>query len=804
MIENYSNALINDSFLSIKEYQFIGALLFGTILLVSIITIIVNSKCRHIIESFFSVEKDKISNFFSLVTQKLCIQDTSLLKVQNYAPLDNIKEHHYFLSIDSALKDPNVKNFAMLGNYASGKSSIIQSYFKNYSFNRRKLKNDEYLSISLAEFDYNKSGNEKKSELNLLNNLEKEIVRQIFCSTLRKYIPFSFSSSLKKSKHVVCSLTFFITLLLVVTICHVSDKQVPQIILGYYNFCLSNVIAFGVFISVIVILLYGLLSVFSIKLLSIDSVIGAFKVELEKNSSNSVIDEFFEQILFLLKKSKCNFVIFEDLEKVNNYEVFIHLRNLNLLINDNLTKKKLFRKSNRKIVFIYLLTETVFKSHLDIFKFFDYTLSLCPVSSSSNSCSHMIKMRKEMYEYYKNKTDKKIQKFYDSEKYSRMYSSEYLSNDYLIFLSNFIFDLRLIKKIFNDYQTLFGGFTKLNNLHEFSEVIFSLAVLRSMFPKEYYKLSKNEGVMYEILNKVACLGENGELPQSELTYIKYKFTNNVLLSNNYICKILETKKLAENYRLFMSNLSENILSDEDREYILCLFNSETRYIPDLNLSLDNGELDIILSYFPNYLIKKIQVLNYSLFSLLIQKSKGFLSEFKALRLANGEPSIIKDDIKLADYCVENSIPVEIYTNGAKVPKTFVDGVNKGLFRIILSPDAGSREVYKKIKGKDYFETTWFNIKKYVEETSGNVEVKFILEKGNIDDVDNMINMCLKTGVNKVHLSMDVNISETEFYKYESSFSHFVNRCKNEGINLLSIFTFVPEQIKNKVSNLSTE
>lgn len=297
------------------------------------------------------------------------------------------------------------------------------------------------------------------------------------------------------------------------------------------------------------------------------------------------------------------------------------MRNLNLLINDNLTKKKLFRKSNRKIVFIYLLTETVFKSHLDIFKFFDYTLSLCPVSSSSNSCSHMIKMRKEMYEYYKNKTDKKIQKFYDSEKYSRMYSSEYLSNDYLIFLSNFIFDLRLIKKIFNDYQTLFGGFTKLNNLHEFSEVIFSLAVLRSMFPKEYYKLSKNEGVMYEILNKVACLGENGELPQSELTYIKYKFTNNVLLSNNYICKILETKKLAENYRLFMSNLSENILSDEDREYILCLFNSETRYIPDLNLSLDNGELDIILSYFPNYLIKKIQVLNYSLFSLLIQKSK---------------------------------------------------------------------------------------------------------------------------------------------------------------------------------------
>lgn len=232
------------------------------------------------------------------------------------------------------------------------------------------------------------------------------------------------------------------------------------------------------------------------------------------------------------------------------------------------------------------------------------------------------------------------------------------------------------------------------------------------------------------------------------------------------------------------------------------------------LDLNSQYIEKQLVYFGDY-PKFDQLVGVTYNWFLLYKdfvNKGaFKSDYQTLvkLFSNDEMSIEIINKRLmtlltGDLNYNNSIPVEIYTNGAKVPKTFVDGVNKGLFRIILSPDAGSREVYKKIKGKDYFETTWFNIKKYVEETSGNVEVKFILEKGNIDDVDNMINMCLKTGVNKVHLSMDVNISETEFYKYESSFSHFVNRCKNEGINLLSIFTFVPEQIKNKVSNLSTE
>lgn len=621
MIKNCSNALIYSSFLPIKEYQFIGLVLFSVILLVSIIIIIINSKSRCLIETLFSIVRDKNSKLYRFTGHKLDVQDTSPLKVQDYAPLDNIKEHPYFLSIDSALKEANVKNFAIIGNYSSGKSSVIQSYFKNHSFNGRKFKNNEYLSISLAEFEYTNSLKEKEDYQSSLIDLEKEIVRQIFCSSLRKYIPISFASSLKKSKHFICTLTLFITLILAVTICYDSNKQVPKLLMTYYNFCLSNVIAFGVFISVIAILIYRLLSIFSIKILSYASVIGSFKIELEKNSSNSVLDEFSEQILYLFKKSKCNYVIFEDLERTKNYEVFTHLRNLNLLINNNLTKKRVFRKSNRKIVFIYLITETVFKSHLDIVKFFDYTLSICPVLSISNSCSHMIKIRKELYEFYKNKSDKKLQKIYDSEKYSRMYSSEYLSNDYLLFLSNFIFDLRLIKKIFNDYQTLFGGFTNIDNLHEFSEVIFLLTVLRAMYTKEYYELSKNEGVICEILNKVIQLSDNKELTKSELASIRKKYKNCDILKNDFIFEILKAKKFAENYRLFMSNLSDNILSDKDIKYILSLFDSKLGYIPDLELSLDDGKLDIILSYFPSNLIKKKQVLNWSLFSSLIQKSK---------------------------------------------------------------------------------------------------------------------------------------------------------------------------------------
>lgn len=182
----------------------------------------------------------------------------------------------------------------------------------------------------------------------------------------------------------------------------------------------------------------------------------------------------------------------------------------------------------------------------------------------------------------------------------------------------------------------------------------------------------------------------------------------------------------------------------------------------------------------------------------IFKKRGLLDSLKAIRLANGEPSIIKQDIALANFLLDNKIKAEIFSNGVVYQDVFARGVNLNLFRVILSPDAGSRKVFLNIKGRDFFEKTWRTIKEYEDSTHGNVEVKFIIEKGNYADVDNMVSMCVKCGVRKVHLSMDVTIPESEFKRYVEPLNRFIELCKLNSIELLSIYSLVPAELINYV------
>ena len=58
-------------------------------------------------------------------------------------PKDNLTDEQikpYKEKLDLALSDPKIKNLAITGPYDSGKSSLLQSYFKNREFKRGKIK----------------------------------------------------------------------------------------------------------------------------------------------------------------------------------------------------------------------------------------------------------------------------------------------------------------------------------------------------------------------------------------------------------------------------------------------------------------------------------------------------------------------------------------------------------------------------------------------------------------------------------------------------------------------------------------
>ena len=72
----------------------------------------------------------------------------------DFAPIDLGEDDDHYEQIKFALEDENVKNLAILGSFGSGKSSVINSFFKNKTVYGSKIKADEYVRVSFADFDY--------------------------------------------------------------------------------------------------------------------------------------------------------------------------------------------------------------------------------------------------------------------------------------------------------------------------------------------------------------------------------------------------------------------------------------------------------------------------------------------------------------------------------------------------------------------------------------------------------------------------------------------------------------------------
>lgn len=175
------------------------------------------------------------------------------------------------------------------------------------------------------------------------------------------------------------------------------------------------------------------------------------------------------------------------------------------------------------------------------------------------------------------------------------------------------------------------------------------------------------------------------------------------------------------------------------------------------------------------------------------KDVNFLAPNVQFDVGGGEPSLSKGLIEIVKYCTDNNHHVHINSNGAVFVPLFAEGANKGLIHLTLTPDAGSQEVYTKIKGADYFHKTWDTIRQYMKICQSNVNVKFILEEGNVNDVENMVEMCVKNKVRDVVLNLDLNIPQSEHMNY---FGH-INKFRTLGrINNINVRrgNFIPKNL----------
>lgn len=165
-------------------------------------------------------------------------------------------------------------------------------------------------------------------------------------------------------------------------------------------------------------------------------------------------------------------------------------------------------------------------------------------------------------------------------------------------------------------------------------------------------------------------------------------------------------------------------------------------------------------------------------------SSGICQERPMLEIGGGEPSLADGLMPMLEYGLKMKWTAIVNSNGARYSELFASGVNSGQLTLLLTPDAGTRQVYTEIKGVDNFLPTWRNIGRYMAATNRKAYVKFILEKGNHDDIAAMIQTSREYGVKNLILSLDMNIRKSEYPFYIEKAKEFFRLSNRAGLNVI--------------------
>lgn len=127
-------------------------------------------------------------------------------------------------------------------------------------------------------------------------------------------------------------------------------------------------------------------------------------------------------------------------------------------------------------------------------------------------------------------------------------------------------------------------------------------------------------------------------------------------------------------------------------------------------------------------------------------------------LTGGEPTMFFDFKELIEVLNKNDIKTTIGTNCTlDIIDEVKDGVRNNLIEILCSIDAGTKEKYKEVKGKDLSDKVWKNLKEYNSVNSNNVVVKYIYMDNNYsnEEVETFIDNCLSSGIKNISISRDI-------------------------------------------------
>lgn len=391
-------------------------------------------------------------------------------KFVDLAPTDKADETGiYSEALLFATNNPRVSNIALTGPYGSGKSSIIQSFLKRYP--------RPSLQISLAAFlpEAASAGGEVSKQ-----EIERSILQQMLYGADANHLPLSRFKRIQSPGKLAIAKSLYVLVGLVAVWRLVERRDAIFDGVFFVPFATSNWLNLAAFViggSFLWRAIHHLyVASFGVSLKSIS--LKDIEIVPESPTQDSILNRHLDEIIYFFQSTRYDLVVIEDLDRFNNSEIFVTLREINSLVNENSGVRRTIR-------FLYALRDDMFVN-TDRTKFFEFLIPVIPIIHSSNSIDKVLEQGK------------------------RLSLDEELDRQFLREVSRYLNDLRLIQNIFNEYAIYVANLeTDGENVLDRNKLL-AILIYKNVFPRDFENLHHGKGHLAGILGRQAEFVAKGE------------------------------------------------------------------------------------------------------------------------------------------------------------------------------------------------------------------------------------------------------------------------------------------------------
>ena len=436
---------------------------------------------------------------------------------KDLAPTSNAENvEEYLNALKWALEQEKITNIALAGPYGSGKSSIIdtflekhkdESFFQTYTAENNswiinKIKscilqrdkvyrfNEISKKISMATFIEANSNGQCKNEDEAVkgedkvakkicisaDEVEKGILKQLFYTIDPKKIPQSRYRKLHpiNFSNIITKVAIYSVIALMFIYIFYYEKM-ADIFSGISAVLLLTEMLWVKYIATVIILLFSIWAIskivydfsskYSIKGIKLSSNVD---IQKEEGVGESVFNKNLDEIMYFFETTEYRLIFFEDLDRLDDRTIFVHLRELNNLLNCNENIKG-------KVVFIYAVKDDIFTKE-DRTKFFDFIIPVIPIINSINSGEVLQQFLQEAKEHG---------------------IKHDISQNFVLDVAPYIADMRILRNIYNEFVVYKRILRDSQGMDLKDEQMLALIIYKNLYPDDFADIQNEKGLIKE-------------------------------------------------------------------------------------------------------------------------------------------------------------------------------------------------------------------------------------------------------------------------------------------------------------------